>query len=861
MNIAIRYDKGLGNTAVYARLLGPSGFWDFVGAAWSATETADCRAFMPELADSSTTLSWYQSQVVTPPGGPYSIEYVNVATGAVAGNDIAWGRTEDADLDEGADSATAQSIQFLLSQVRAAGSVLSGGQVFFYGAGTTTLKTVWLDRFKTVPAANPYTLDTNGTAHIYGDGVYRIVIKDSTGTVRIDRDYLSFRENSKSSYDLSRYESLAAALTAIGSSSATLQFASDIVLSQAVTVPANVELVPSNGARINHGVHNFTYLGSLAHWPLAQMFIGTGAVSLAPNTTIYPKWFGTAAESLMKAVRTLDSGSTLDMENATFTIYEGVSGTASTLATDAIPLADTFRLYGKSNVTIQNGSILTANPGVTGTKSYFPSAFTIDGCTGIKVHNVVFSAKGESYGDSDASVGLGREQRRAFLAQNGGHAMAVIRSSDVRFTNCRFLRAGSTGAFYQSSSDKVELTSCYSSPMSLGYAAYAADDWCGTLATSGYSEHRLTLNNCSTDANGATYGSKGGVVAEGLGTVVIVNGGHYADAWANGTSPDGGAAFSAGQCTINVTGAHVKNCAAYGRTGHATANPAMLTVSGGMGEGLRTAFHILSNQSYGVSTVNYSGTRADITGTQVWAEVPELAQSTIVANRKVTSQAFVTLDNCDVRGAKRLSHNASICYGGVRIVGGYYEVVDTIFTGAGWGGSAANTGWGYQAIGPHIRVTSAVNTNPISETDNLLNTVACYRHVEYSGSTVITSALYRRVDQHQNSAAVSDLMSVNAKTRNCGIFTQNNDPVIFTFVSSGGVSTTNHIMTLSYKDRYAGSGGNTLNVRFFDDLGTLRTINGIVTAVALVNGQLEETVYVTGITLDMTVGRKYTAFF
>jgi hypothetical protein len=41
----------------------------------------------------------------------------------------------------------------------------------------------------------------------------------------------------------------------------------------------------------------------------------------------------------------------------------------------------------------------------------------------------------------------------------------------------------------------------------------------------------------------------------------------------------------------------------------------------------------------------------------------------------------------------------------------------------------------------------------------------------------------------------------------------------------------------------------------------VRSVSGVLTPVAIVSGQLEETVYVTGITLDMTAGRKYTAFF
>jgi len=48
---------------------------------------------------------------------------------------------------EPAQAATsAQSITFLLSQVRNSSGVLAGGKVYAYAAGTSTPKNVWLDR-------------------------------------------------------------------------------------------------------------------------------------------------------------------------------------------------------------------------------------------------------------------------------------------------------------------------------------------------------------------------------------------------------------------------------------------------------------------------------------------------------------------------------------------------------------------------------------------------------------------------------------------------------------------------------------------------------------------------------------------
>ena len=74
-------------------------------------------------------------------------------------------------------------IDMLLSQVRtAAGGAITNGHVHFYAAGSTTDKTIWTSVTKATPAANPYNLDANGTAYVFGDGLYRIVIHTAPDT-------------------------------------------------------------------------------------------------------------------------------------------------------------------------------------------------------------------------------------------------------------------------------------------------------------------------------------------------------------------------------------------------------------------------------------------------------------------------------------------------------------------------------------------------------------------------------------------------------------------------------------------------------------------------------------------------------
>lgn len=74
-----------------------------------------------------------------------------------------------------------------------ADGIFALGTVDFYLPGTTgesNRKAVYLDADGVTQAANPYTLDANGTAILYGTGQYHVVIKDSVGTTKFDFDYV-----------------------------------------------------------------------------------------------------------------------------------------------------------------------------------------------------------------------------------------------------------------------------------------------------------------------------------------------------------------------------------------------------------------------------------------------------------------------------------------------------------------------------------------------------------------------------------------------------------------------------------------------------------------------------------------------
>ena len=77
----------------------------------------------------------------------------------------------------------ATQIDLLLSGIvyPATGAALAGGTVYFYTAGTSNTKNVWTEKEKSTPYTE-YTLDSYGRAQLYGEGIYKFIIKDSTGS-------------------------------------------------------------------------------------------------------------------------------------------------------------------------------------------------------------------------------------------------------------------------------------------------------------------------------------------------------------------------------------------------------------------------------------------------------------------------------------------------------------------------------------------------------------------------------------------------------------------------------------------------------------------------------------------------------
>jgi len=78
------------------------------------------------------------------------------------------------------------------------GAPLAGGSVTFYVPGSTNKKTTWLDSGEASNNTNPIVLDAAGRAVIYGQGVYRQVVKDASGNTIWDAPTTAYGSSSPS---------------------------------------------------------------------------------------------------------------------------------------------------------------------------------------------------------------------------------------------------------------------------------------------------------------------------------------------------------------------------------------------------------------------------------------------------------------------------------------------------------------------------------------------------------------------------------------------------------------------------------------------------------------------------------------
>lgn len=200
---------------------------------------------------------------------------------------------------------------------------------------------------------------------------------------------------------LSSYGSLTAMVAAVGADPQTVGIDASTTLSANITIPANIELLPINGAIINHGSYTISYAGSTARWPRAQVFNGTGAIT-GLSGAAHLEWLGAKGDGTTSGdsafTRTLQSGAskvigaykssgyllTIQMDIPS-SVQVDLSGSkvviGGTLLTDA-SLPSVFRFVGDRGSLVNVGGNLRANQYVvsataTATNNYEMNCYNV----------------------------------------------------------------------------------------------------------------------------------------------------------------------------------------------------------------------------------------------------------------------------------------------------------------------------------------------------------------------------------------------------------------------------------------------------------------------------------------------------
>lgn len=175
--------------------------------------------------------------------------------------------------------------------------------VAVYDYGTTNLVNIWSDRAGTISTANPLT--TSGTTGAFGfwipNGTYDLAF---SGTVASNFTITITVSGELGETDASLYASLAAAVTAIGSTPTNLVISTALFPGGAsCTVPATLRLVFRGAGTLQLTTSN-TYIirSDSVDWPIKKLFYnataGQGVLSLSGNqviTEVWTEWFGGGA--------------------------------------------------------------------------------------------------------------------------------------------------------------------------------------------------------------------------------------------------------------------------------------------------------------------------------------------------------------------------------------------------------------------------------------------------------------------------------------------------------------------------------------------------------------------------------------
>jgi hypothetical protein len=240
-------------------------------------------------------------------------------------------------------SNTAQQIDALWSGLNnpTNGKSWDGALIQTFEVGTSTPKAVWEDRDKTLPSSvgkSQFALDSNGQAEVFGDGVYKISVYDpkDTGytTPLYTIDGAAYKIPTIDVVFLSEYESLAAAVTAIGATETELWIDTDAVLTASLDIPATLTLRFISGNTIG-GAYTLTFLGSVENILAGDYQIFESNIIVASVVGgVNVKWFGATGDGTTDdydAVERADNAGTAYFSDGVYRISQNLTLSATAI--------------------------------------------------------------------------------------------------------------------------------------------------------------------------------------------------------------------------------------------------------------------------------------------------------------------------------------------------------------------------------------------------------------------------------------------------------------------------------------------------------------------------------------------------
>lgn len=176
-----------------------------------------------------------------------------------------------------------------------------GGKVYFYKVGTSgndvsNLKTVWTDADKGSAAANPYTLSANGSAQLYGDGEYRVVIYNANDVLLDEHANLQYEPidvaAAKLGIDVSLYgtnvAAISSAIAAASGNPKTIYFtAQNWVIDANLTIPSHINVQMMHGSYFTVSSNVTLTIEGVLDATAYSIFTGAGNVSISKTTNSF----------------------------------------------------------------------------------------------------------------------------------------------------------------------------------------------------------------------------------------------------------------------------------------------------------------------------------------------------------------------------------------------------------------------------------------------------------------------------------------------------------------------------------------------------------------------------------------------